>query len=48
MSNNIIEINNLSMSYGENEVLKGISLQVGKGQIIGCIGRGITQINHAG
>lgn len=34
----IIEISNLSMSYGEKEVLKNINLDVNKGNIIGYIG----------
>lgn len=34
----IISINDLRMSFGENEVLKGINLEVGKGEIIGYIG----------
>lgn len=34
----ILEIKNLRKSYGEKEVLKDISLQVNKGEIIGYIG----------
>lgn len=34
----IITLNALRMNYGDKEVLKGINLEVGKGQIIGYIG----------
>ncbi|SMC24625.1 ABC-2 type transport system ATP-binding protein [Clostridium acidisoli DSM 12555] len=34
----IITIKDLKMNYGEKEVLRGINLNVGKGQIIGYIG----------
>lgn len=37
-NNKIIEIRNLSMSYGEKEVLKNINLDIDKGNIIGYIG----------
>jgi ABC-2 type transport system ATP-binding protein len=33
-----VEIKNLCMNYGSNEVLKGINLQIHKGEIIGYIG----------
>lgn len=36
--NSIIEINNLSMRYGNNLVLKNLNLEVHEGQIIGYIG----------
>ena len=36
---NILEIKNLYKSYGEHEVIKGLSLEVKKGQIIGLIGK---------
>lgn len=36
---NILEIKNLYKSYGTKEVLKGINLTVGKGQIVGLIGK---------
>lgn len=40
MDTNItVEINNLYMNYGAKEVLKGINLQVHKGEIIGYIGK---------
>lgn len=35
----ILEIKNLYKSYGTKEVLKGINLTVGKGQIVGLIGK---------
>lgn len=39
MNNNItVEINELYMNYGSKEVLKGINLEVHKGEIIGYIG----------
>lgn len=38
MSNPIIEIKNLKKSYGNNEVLKDISLTVNKGEVISIIG----------
>lgn len=38
MSNPIIEINHLKKSYGQNEVLKDISLSVNKGEVISIIG----------
>lgn len=34
----VIEINNLEMSYGSNKVLKGVNLDIHKGEIIGYIG----------
>lgn len=34
----LISIKNLRMSYGEHEVLKGIDLEIQKGQVIGYIG----------
>jgi phospholipid/cholesterol/gamma-HCH transport system ATP-binding protein len=37
-SENIIEINNLSFSYGENEVLKDIQLAVPRGRIVAILG----------
>src|SRR5690625_441409 len=36
--NQVLKLENLSMSFGSNEVLKGINLEVNKGQIIGYIG----------
>jgi ABC-2 type transport system ATP-binding protein len=36
---NILEIKNLYKSYGDHEVIKGLSLEVKKGQIIGLIGK---------
>lgn len=36
--NKIIEIKNLKMNYGDKEVLKGINLDIYKGNIIGYIG----------
>lgn len=33
-----VSIHNLRMSYGKNEVLKGIDLEIPKGQIIGYLG----------
>lgn len=39
MGNDVtVEIKNLSMSYGEKRVLKGIDLEIHKGEIIGYIG----------
>lgn len=38
MSNPIIEIKHLKKSYGNNEVLKDISLSVNKGEVISIIG----------
>jgi ABC-type transport system involved in resistance to organic solvents, ATPase component len=34
----VVSIKDLTMSYGGNQVLKGINLEVFKGQIIGYIG----------
>lgn len=34
----VVSIKNLRMSYGSNEVLKGINLEIHRGQIIGYIG----------
>ena len=34
----ILQINNLHKSYGNNEILKGISLNIKKGEIISIIG----------
>ena len=36
---NILEIKNLYKSYGTKEVLKGINVTVGKGQMVGLIGK---------
>lgn len=38
MSQPIIEIKHLKKSYGQNEVLKDISLSVNKGEVISIIG----------
>lgn len=38
MTDTILEINHLKKSYGENEVLKDISLSVNKGEVISIIG----------
>ena len=38
MSSAIIEIKHLKKSYGQNEVLKDISLSVNKGEVISIIG----------
>ena len=39
MANDItVQIKDLRMNYGEKEVLKGINLEVHKGEIIGYIG----------
>ena len=38
MSDPIIEIKHLKKSYGNNEVLKDISLTVNKGEVISIIG----------
>jgi len=39
MGNDVtVEIRNLSMSYGEKKVLKGINLEIHQGEIIGYIG----------
>ena len=38
MTETILEIKNLKKSYGENEVLKDISLTVHKGEVISIIG----------
>lgn len=35
---NILEINNLTKSFGDNDILKGISLTVKKGEVISIIG----------
>ena len=36
---NVLEIKDLYKSYGKKEVLKGLGLVVGKGQIVGLIGK---------
>lgn len=38
MSEKIIEINHLRKSFGENEVLKDISVTVNKGEVVTIIG----------
>ena len=38
MSEKILEIQHLKKSYGQNEVLKDISLTVEKGEVISIIG----------
>jgi ABC-type branched-subunit amino acid transport system ATPase component len=39
MSNEILTVNGLNTSYGEAKVLFDISMSVGKGQIVSCVGR---------
>lgn len=36
--NSIIEINNLSKSYGKKEVLKNLNLNIDSGKIVGLLG----------
>jgi len=38
LSSNSIEIKNLSLKLGENEILKNVSFSVGKGKILGVVG----------
>ena len=38
MSEKIIEINHLRKSFGENEVLKDISMTINKGEVVTIIG----------
>lgn len=38
MTDNIIEINNLQKSFGEHDVLKGIDLDVRRGEVVSIIG----------
>lgn len=38
MTNNIIEVKNLKKSFGDNEVLKGIDLNVREGEVVCIIG----------
>lgn len=38
MSSNSIEIKNLSLKFGGNEILKNVSFSVGKGKILGVVG----------
>ena len=38
MTNNIIEIKNLQKSFGEHDVLKGIDLDVRRGEVVSIIG----------
>ena len=36
--NNILEVKDLRKRFGENEVLKGIDLSLGKGEVLSIIG----------
>ena len=38
MTDNIIEIKNLQKSFGEHDVLKGIDLNVRRGEVVSIIG----------
>ena len=38
MNSNVLDIQNLSLSFGENEILKNVSFSVPKGKIIGVVG----------
>lgn len=38
MNSNLLDIQNLSLSFGENEILKKVSFSVPKGKIIGVVG----------
>lgn len=38
MHSSALEIQNLSLSFGENEILKNVSFHVGKGKILGVVG----------
>ena len=38
MSDNILEMNNIHKSFGSHEVLKGVSLNVNKGEVVSIIG----------
>ena len=39
MSEAVIALNNIGKNYGKHEVLKGVNMQVNKGDIYGLIGR---------
>lgn len=38
MNPSALEIQNLSLSFGENEILKNVSFSIGKGKILGVVG----------
>ena len=38
MENTLLEIKNLSKSFGENTVLKDINLEIKEGEVIGLVG----------
>lgn len=42
----VIEISDLYKSYKSNEVLKGISLTVNKGEVVVIIGQILVQVNR--
>ncbi len=39
MSANIYQINNLSKNYGKTKALENVTLSLGKGRIIGLLGK---------
>ena len=39
MSEAVIKLENVNKTYGKNEVLKGVNMQVNKGDIYGLVGR---------
>ena len=43
MAEKILEIQHLKKSYGQNEVLKDISLTVEKGEVISIIGSSVAE-----
>ena len=38
MTNRVLEISNLHKSYGDHEVLKGVSTELDKGDVVSIIG----------
>ena len=42
-----VKVENLKKSYGDRQVLKGVSFQVGRGEIFGVLGGERSRQDHA-
>lgn len=41
----MLKVTSLKKNYGDNEVLKGIDIEIEKGEVVAIIGLGIWKVN---